>query len=311
MLSRTAENLYWTGRYMERAENMARILDVSHRIALQRPGSASSDADWRAVLDILGHWPRFLEKHEEPTAAAVTTFFTLDPDNPSSIYSSVRGARENARALRVAISTEMWETLNTTWFGLRDLDGAGLERRGLREFCDWVKERSHLFRGVSHGTMLHDDAFHFLRLGTFLERADNTARLLDTKYHLLQSADAGPAVVFYEWGAVLRAVSAFRAYHQLYHDVISPSRVAELLIIRREMPRSLRFCANEVSTHLDHLSKGRDLEAQRLAGELNARLRFARIDRILDTGLRKFLEEVIDCLSALGNQLSKDFLMTV
>jgi uncharacterized alpha-E superfamily protein len=311
MLSRTAENLYWTGRYMERAENMARILDVSHRIALQRPGSASSDADWRGVVDILGHWPRFLAKHEGPSAAAVTAFFTLDPDNPSSIYNSVRGARENARALRAAISNEMWETLNTTWFGLRDLDMAGLERRGLREFCDWIKERSHLFRGVSHGTMLHDDAFHFLRLGIFLERADNTARLLDTKYHLLQSADAGPAVTFYEWGAVLRAVSAFRAYHQLYHDVISPSRVAELLIVRREMPRSLRFCANEVSTHLDLLSKGRDLEAQRLAGELNARLRFARVDRILEGGLHKFLVEVIDGLAGLGSQLSKDFMMSV
>jgi uncharacterized alpha-E superfamily protein len=311
MLSRTAENLYWTGRYMERAENMARILDVTNRIALQRPGTASSDPDWRAVLDILGHLPLFNGKHEAPTAQAVTTFFTVDADNPSSIYSSVRAARENARALRAAISTEMWETLNTTWFGLRELDAAGLERRGLREFCDWVKERSHLFRGVSHGTMLHDDAFHFLRLGTFLERADNTARLLDTKYHLLQSADAGPAVVFYEWGAVLRSVSAFRAYHQLYHDVISPGRVAELLIVRREMPRSLRFCANEVSTHLDHVSKGRDLEAQRLAGELNARLRFARIDKILDTGLRKFLVEVIDGLAALGSQLSKDFMMTV
>jgi uncharacterized alpha-E superfamily protein len=313
MLSRTAENLYWTGRYMERAENMARILDVSHRIALQRPGSAGTDADWRAVLDILGHWQRFLTKHEAPTAGAVTTFFTLDPDNPSSIYSSVRGARENARALRAAISTEMWETLNTTWFGLRDLDTAGLERRGLREFCDWVKERSHLFRGVSHGTMLHDDAFHFLRLGTFLERADNTARLLDTKYHLLQSADPGPAVTFYEWGAVLRAVSAFRAYHQLYHDVITPTRVAELLILRREMPRSLRFCTNEVSAHLDTLSKGRDLEAQRLAGELNARLRFARIDHVLAEpgGLHEFLVEVIDGLAALGSQVSKDFMMTV
>jgi uncharacterized alpha-E superfamily protein len=310
MLSRTAENLYWTGRYMERAENMARILDVSHRTALQRV-SGGSDADWRSVLDILGHWSAFKTKHEGPTASAVTTFFILDPDNPASIYSSVRGARENARALRGAISTEMWEVLNTTWFGVRDLDAAGLERRGLREFCDWVKERSHLFRGVSHGTMLHDDAFHFLRLGTFLERADNTARLLDTKYHLLQAADAGPAATFYEWGAVLRAVSAFRAYHQLYHDVISPGRVVELLVIRREMPRSLRFCATEVSTHLDHLSKGRDLEAQRLAGELNARLRFARIDRILEAGLHKFLVEVIDGLAALGNQLSKDFMMTV
>jgi uncharacterized alpha-E superfamily protein len=189
---------------------------------------------------------------------------------------------------------------------------ADLERRGLREFCDWIKERSHLFRGVSHGTTLHDDAFHFLRLGTFLERADNTARLLDTKYHRLQSADdEGPAALYYEWGAVLRAVSAFRAYHQVYHDVITPGRVAELLVLRKDMPRSLRFCALQVDSHLDHLAKGRDLEAQRLSGELYSWLRFARIDNVLDEGLHEFLTDVVTRLAALGNQVSKDFMMTV
>lgn len=312
MLSRTAENLYWTGRYMERAENMARILDVSHRIALQRAGAAAGESDWQAVLDILGHGPRFAAKYDTLSSAAVTAFFTFDADNPASIYSSVRAARENARALRAAISNEMWEALNTTWIALRAMGPADLERRGLREFCDWIKERSHLFRGVSHGTTLHDDAFHFLRLGTFLERADNTARLLDTKYHRLQSAeDTGPAASYYEWGAVLRAVSAFRAYHQVYHDVITPGRVAELLVLRREMPRSLRFCADQVNLHLDHLAKGRDLEAQRLSGELHARLRFARIARVLDSGLHDFLNEVIDRVAVLGEQVSKDFLMTV
>jgi uncharacterized alpha-E superfamily protein len=311
MLSRTAENLYWMGRYMERAENMARILDVSHRAALQRPGPAASEGDWEAVLDILGHGPKFAAKYPTLSPAAVTAFFTLDADCPSSIYSSVLAARENARALRAAISNEMWEVLNTTWLGLRGMNPADIERRGLREFCDWIKERSHLFRGVSHGTTLHDDAFHFLRLGTFLERADNTARLLDSKYEQLRKADVGPAATYYEWGAVLRAVSAFRSYHQTYHDVITPGRVAELLALRREMPRSLRFCADQVNAHLDHLAKGRDLEAQRLAGELHARLRFARINRVLDQGLHEFLIEVIDRLAALGQQVSKDFMMIV
>ena len=190
---------------------------------------------------------------------------------------------------------------------------ADLERRGLREFCDWIKERSHLFRGVSHGTTLHDDAFHFLRLGTFLERADNTARLLDTKYSRLQNnaEDESPAASYYEWGAVLRAVSAFRAYHQVYHDVITPSRVAELLMLRKDMPRSLRFCADQVNTHLDHLGKGRDLEAQRLSVDLYSWLRFARINRVLETGLHEFLVDVIARLAALGEQVSKDFMMTV
>jgi uncharacterized alpha-E superfamily protein len=313
MLSRTAENLYWTGRYMERAENMARILDVSHRVALQRPGSSAGDGDWQAVLDILGHGAKFAGRYPTLSSGAVIAFFTLDAENPASIFSSVRAARENARALRAAISTEMWEALNTTWLALRAMVPADLERRGLREFCDWIKERSHLFRGVSHGTTLHDDAFHFLRLGIFLERADNTARLLDSKYHRLHRMDEepSPAASYYEWGGVLRAVSAFRAYHQVYHDVITPGRVAELLVLRRDMPRSLRFCANEVNDHLDHLAKGRDLEAQRLAGELHARLRFARIDRVLEGGLHEFLSEVIDQVAHLGDQLSKDFMMTV
>jgi uncharacterized alpha-E superfamily protein len=319
MLSRTAENLYWTGRYMERAENMARILDVSNRAALQRPRPGAEIADWQAVLDILGFGAQFVAKYQTPSAAAVTAFFMLDPENPSSIYSSVRAARENARALRAAISNEMWETLNTTWLGIRAMAPADLERRGLREFCDWIKERSHLFRGVSHGTTLHDDAFHFLRLGTFLERADNTARLLDTKYHRLETAEdadeppeeESPAASYYEWGAVLRAVSAFRAYHQVYHDVISPSRVAELLVLRKDMPRSLRFCALQVDNHLDHLAKGRDLDAQKLSGELYSYLRFARINRVLESGLHEFLTDVIARLAAVGLQVSKDFMMTV
>jgi uncharacterized alpha-E superfamily protein len=312
MLSRTAENLYWTGRYMERAENMARILDVSNRAALQRRRPGADVTDWQAVLDILGYGDRFVAKYQTPSAGAVTAFFMLDPDNPSSIYSSVRAARENARALRAAISNEMWETLNTTWLGLRAMAPADLERRGLREFCDWIKERSHLFRGVSHGTTLHDDAFHFLRLGTFLERADNTARLLDTKYHNLKGTeDDSPADSYYEWGAVLRAVSAFRAYHQVYHDVITPARVAELLVLRKDMPRSLRFCALQVENHLEHLAKGRDLDAQRLSGELYSWLRFAHINRVLEKGLHQFLTDVIARLGGLGDQVAKDFMMTV
>jgi uncharacterized alpha-E superfamily protein len=206
----------------------------------------------------------------------------------------------------------MWESINTTWLALRDLDEAGLRARGLREFLDWVKDRSHLFRGVSHSTTLHNDAFHFLRLGTFLERADSTARLLDTKYQALAGMDAEAAgTTYYAWGAVLRQASAFRAYHQTYHDVITPQRVAELLTLRLEMPRSLRFCANQAVEHLDALAGTRDLESQRLAGELHAQLRFARIDRVLSGGIHDFLTEIIRRLAELSAQMARDFLMTV
>lgn len=312
MLSRTADNLYWTGRYMERAENLARVLDVSYRNALLDLAGSSPETEWRDALSSLGNPPQFTERNQKLDEADVTRFFTLDIESRCSIKFCVHAARENARALRPVISTEMWESINTTWLALRDLDEVSLRARGLREFFDWVKDRSHLFRGVSHGTTLHNDAFHFLRLGTFLERADSTARLLDTKYQALAGMDAEAAgATYYAWGAVLRQASAFRAYHQTYHDVITPPRVAELLTLRLEMPRSLRFCANQVVEHLDSLAGSRDLEAQRLAGELHARLRFARIDRVLSKGLHDFLAEVTQRITDLSTQLAQDFLMTV
>jgi uncharacterized alpha-E superfamily protein len=307
MLSRTAENLYWTGRYVERAENTARTLDVSLRAALQR----GLESDWDSVIDIIGERGRFTEKYESATADAITAFAILDEDNPSSIVSSFMVVRENMRALRSTISNEMWETVNSAWLAVRDWDEGTLRRRGAREICEWVVGRSHLFHGIAHSTTLQDDAFHFIRLGTFLERADNTTRLLDTKYVGLKSAAAGPATAYYAWGAVLRALGAFRAYHHAFRDVIEADKVAELLVLRRDMPRSLRFCAQEVLGHLDYLGKNRDLECQRLAGELHAQLRFARMDRVLEAGLHKFLNEIVERLTVLGNQISKDFLMTV
>lgn len=312
MLSRTADNLYWTGRYIERAENVARVMDVSYRNSLLGLAGASPEIEWRDALASLGDPPQFRERGHSLNEADVTRFFAIDMESPCSIKFCVRAARENARALRAVISTEMWESINTTWLALRDLDEAGLRARGLREFCDWVKDRSHLFRGVTHGTTLHDDAFRFLRIGTFLERADSTARLLDTKYHSLEGMNADPTgATYYAWGSVLRQASAFRAYHQTYHDVITPPRVAELLILRLEMPRSLRFCANQVVEHLDALAGTRDLEAQRLAGELHARLRFARIDHVLAKGLHDFLAEITSRISELSTQLAQDFMMTV
>jgi uncharacterized alpha-E superfamily protein len=312
MLSRTADNLYWTGRYIERAENLARVLDVSYRNALLDLPGAPLESEWRDALASLGNPRQFAERKLRLNETDVTRFFAVDVESPCSIKFCMHAARENARAQRAVISTEMWESINTTWLAVRDLDEGGLRQRGLREFFDWVKDRSHLFRGVSHSTTLHDDAFHFLRLGTFLERADSTARLLDTKFRALDGMDAEAAgITYYAWGSVLRQASAFRAYHQTYHDVITPRRVAELLILRLEMPRSLRFCASQVAEHLDALGGTRDIEAQRLAGELHARLRFARIDRVLGQGLHEFLAEITERIAELSTQLARDFLMTV
>ncbi|HXP95799.1 MAG TPA: alpha-E domain-containing protein [Telmatospirillum sp.] len=311
MLSRTAEQLYWTGRYVERAENMARILDASQRLSVQGRARAQEANEWVAVLDILCAERLYAETHGDVTQDGVIAFLTLDPSNPSSIYSCIRTARENARALRSAISSEMWESLNTTWLAVRDLTEAELQARGLRDFFDWVKVRSHLFLGVAYTTTLHDDGFAFTRLGTFLERADNTTRLLDSKFHILEDSGTDLAANYYEWGAVLRSVGAFRAYHQLYHDVITPSRVAELLVLQPQMPRSLRFCFDQVIALLETLSAGRKLECERIAGEFCARLRYGRIEKIQDSGLHDFLMEALDRIAELSAQISQDFMMTV
>jgi uncharacterized alpha-E superfamily protein len=311
MLSRTAENLYWTGRYVERAENTARALDVSLRAALQGGAERDAAGEWESVVDLVGERAKFAATYKEASADNVTTFAILDPDNSSSIHSSLRGARENLRALRAAVPHELWESINSTWLKTRDLSESQVRAGGVRQVCEWIVERAQVFQGISYGTALHDDAFHFLFLGTFLERADNTARLLGAKYPRLTGPEASAARAYYAWGAVLRAVSAFRAYHQVFRDVIHADRVAELLVLRREMPRSLRFCAQQALEHLDHLGKSRDLECQRLAGELNARLRFARMDRILESGLVPFLNDIVEQLAVLSNQVSKDFLMTV
>ena len=312
MLSRTAENLYWTGRYMERAENMARVLDVSDRLSVQ---SRSSDdqSEWNAVLSILEARKDFDKQYDRVSGSNVVDYLTLNRNTLASIWSCVRAARENARALRATISVEMWESLNTTWLTLRDMTLEQIQHRGLREFFDWVKERSHLFRGVAHGTMLHNEAYGFIRLGTFIERADNTTRLLDTKYYLLGGMDGetDPATQYYEWGAVLRSVGAFRAYHQTYHDVITPERVAELLVLRPDMPRSLRFCFDRVTTMLAHYDSGRVLESERLSGEFAARLRYGQIGSIFKEGLHPFLMEAQDRIAAVSDQVARDFMMTV
>ncbi|HSF71766.1 MAG TPA: alpha-E domain-containing protein, partial [Methylotenera sp.] len=238
MLSRTADHLYWMARYIERAENMARVLEVTYSMSLVPNAAQSEAALWLPALEIAGNVDQYEEEYGDVNAANVIHYLSMDVNNPSSIYNALRNARENARAVRVDMTSETWENINALWLEFDQFRGADLTKAGLPEFCDWVKARSHLFRGVCFGTMLRDDAFSFVRLGTFIERADNTARLLDVKYHLLlpEEEEVGGAVDYYEWSAVLRSVSAFQAYQKIFSDSIVPWRVAELLVLRRDMP---------------------------------------------------------------------------
>ncbi|MDO9403475.1 MAG: alpha-E domain-containing protein [Polaromonas sp.] len=316
MLSRTADHLFWMSRYTERAENTARMLDVNYQTSLLPQSAAVAQAGWEGLLSISELKPSYTAKYGDViNPRDVMDFMVRDEQNSSSIISCLKNARENARAVRGALTTEVWETQNQTYLEVFRMLNNGDFERDPGQFFEWVKFRSHLSRGVTLGTMLQDEAFHFLRLGTFLERADNTARLVDVKFHAVQSDFFGAASEkdqeydFYHWSAILRSVSGFEVYRKVYRDVIKPERVAELLILRADMPRSLLGCLNEVMSNLAMVTSDQHSETQRRAGKLCADLKYARIDEILATGLHAFLTQFLDRVNELGAHISREFLV--
>jgi uncharacterized alpha-E superfamily protein len=315
MLSRTADHLFWMSRYTERAENTARMLDVNYQTALLPQSASLAQAGWEGILSISELMPLFNTWHKTVNPKEVLEFMVKDEMNPSSIVSSIQSARENARAVRSTLTSELWETHNQTWLELNRKLRAGEFEANPAQFFEWVKFRSHLSRGVTVGTMLMDEALHFMRLGTFLERADNTARLLDVKFHALQDEYFGALEVqdqeydFYHWSAILRSVSGFEIYRKIYRDVIKPERVAELLILRADMPRSLHASLNGVMDNLNLLTRGQMSDTQRWAGKLRAELQFGNIDEILATGLHAYLTQFLDRINTLGTRISGDFLV--
>ena len=315
MLSRTADHLFWMSRYTERAENTARMLDVNYQTSLLPQSAGVARVGWQGLLSISELLPAYNEKHGDIAQNDVMEFMVKDEENPSSIISCLRAARENARAVRGSLTTEAWETQNQTWLEAKRMLRDGEFERDPSQFFDWVKFRSHLSRGVVLGTMLQDEAFYFLRLGTFLERADNTARLVDVKFHAVESDFFGTAderdqeYDFYHWSSILRSVSAFEIYRKVYRDVIKPERVADLLILRADMPRSLHAGLVEVVNNLVMVSNDQSKETQRRAGKLLADLQYARIDEILATGLHAFLTQFLDRVNELGGRISRDFLI--
>ena len=316
MLSRTADHLFWMSRYTERAENTARMLDVNYQTSLLPQSTAASQAGWMGMLSISELKQSYADKHGQSlTARSVMDFMVKDENNPSSIISCLRAARENARAVRGSLTTEVWETQNQTYLELMRMLAQGALERDPASFFEWVKFRSHLSRGVTSGTMLQDEAYNFLRMGTFLERADNTARLIDVKFHAVetdfygQGTEKDQELDFYHWSAILRSVSGFEIYRKVYRDVIKPERVAQLLILRPDMPRSLLGCMNEFMGNLGMVTSDPASETRRRAGKLRADLQFARIDEILATGLHAFLTQFLDRVNEIGAHISREFLV--
>ncbi len=350
MLSRTADHLFWMARYMERAENTARMLDVNYQMSLLPQSEGAAERGWRGLLSISELTADFAKRVGEVTPRSVIDYMVSDPKNGSSIRSCLMAARENARAVRGTLTTEVWETQNQTWLEFQRMVADDAFEKSPNEAFEWVKFRSHLSRGVTVGTMLQDEAFHFLRIGSFLERADNTARMLDVKFHSVdnefvgygpgaaaarlrygmsmsvgqsqgqgegdeaQAAQEGGKDVefdFYHWSAVLRSVSGFEVYRKVYRNVIRPERVAELLILRLDMPRSLAACMHEVVSNLQRVANEQSKDTLRLAGRLDADLQYGRIDEILATGLHAYLTQFLERVNALGAGISRDFLVPV
>ncbi len=356
MLSRTADHLFWMARYMERAENTARMLDVNYQMSLLPQSDEAAERGWRGLLSISELTGDFNERHGAVTPKSVMAYMIGDAENGSSIRSCLMAARENARAVRGTLTTEVWETQNQTWLEFQRMVATDAFERSPGEAFEWVKFRSHLSRGVTVGTMLQDQAFHFLRIGSFLERADNTARLLDVKFHsagseifdrggmrqgvaaggmtqsmggmtqtLAPLAETAPVVAdgsgngngkdveydFYHWSAVLRSVSGFEVYRKVYRNVIQPEKVAELLILRQDMPRSLAACVHEVMQNLQRVANEQSKDTLRLAGRLDADLQYGRIDEIIATGLHAYLTQFLERVNALGAGIGRDFLVPI
>lgn len=315
MLSRTADHLFWMSRYTERAENTARMLDVNYQTSLLPQSTGVAQVGWQGLLSISELSSAYEGKYGAINARDVMDFMVRDEKNSSSIISCLKNARENARAVRGTLTTEVWETQNQTYLEIFRMLRNGEFERDPGQFFEWVKFRSHLSRGVTVGTMLQDEALHFMRLGTFLERADNTARLVDVKFHAVQSDFYGAASEkdqeydFYHWSAILRSVSAFEIYRRVYRNVIKPERVAELLILRADMPRSLAASLQEVVSNLKLVTDDTTCETVRRAGKLSADLQYARIDEILATGLHAYLTQFLDRVNELGAYISRDFLV--
>jgi len=310
MLSRTADHLYWMSRYIERAESLARLVDAHYRMSLLPHSGDTLAESLSSTMTALHMDEAYAKRHDAIVPRTVFEFVSLDRDYSGSIFNCLRAARENARAVRGSLTSELWETLNSTWLEVRSLLARRTPDTDIGDFVEWVKERSHLTRGVTIGTMMRDEAFHFTRIGTFLERADSTARILTAhQSDLVPGADAGVVPDPYEWSVLLRALSAFEVYRRVYRDVITPFKVAQLLILRDDMPRSLLRCCKEVYHNLQAVTNEQSAETERRAGEMHAMLHFTRMEEIIAGGLPHFLEQFLGRLRDLGDRIASDFLL--
>lgn len=313
MLSRTAENLYWLARYVERAESLARILEATLRLTATPMAEGATSNEWESAIAAAGCTATFFARYEEANEATVTEYLAFSRDNPSSIRNCFETARTNGRAVRTALTIEMWDTINTAWHELKGFGPHSSARDELLPFLRWVQEMSLRFDGSAYRTMLRNDGYWFSRLGVYIERADNTARILDVKYHVLlpHNEPVGGPLDYLQSSAILRSVSALTSYHWVYRDSLRPWRIADLLILNEQMPRSLASCYDNLVRYLDELGSAYAQQgpAQRKARAIRARLKNLDIEQIFQHGLHEFITEFLSDNNGLGGAISKQYLI--
>ncbi len=311
MLSRTADNLYWIARYMERAETAARLLEVGARIALL-PSAAGYRNEWDSLLQAVGNYDGFARKYGDPVQRNIESFLFFDRDNPSSVASCITSARENGRIVRTALTSQVWDALNTAFQELRQLERTPRSQLELSRLTEWTMRHSAMVRGAIDATLLRNDGWDFLNLGYYLERADNTARLMDVKYYvLLPRADfVGSGLDNYQWTTLLRAMSAHRAFHWAYGGEVTAGKIAHFLILNPQCPRSLITCIEGVTGHLERLGKGYGAcsEVQVGARSMLTGLTELKVEDNFDEGLHEFLSRFIRETARLGSAVHDTYL---
>lgn len=310
MLSRAADTVYWMSRYVERAENVARFMDVNHQLIVDPPPGFAEQ--WEPLVSISGDRKVFYERYDEASRTNVIHFFTFDAENPNSIYSCLRAARENARTVREIISSEMWEQINRSHLMASEARGSGNALDSPWHFFREIKMACHLFEGITAATMSHGEAWHFIRLGGMLERADKTTRMLDIKYFVLMPSlrDVGSAFDDTQWAAILRSVSAFEMYRKLYGQ-ITPQEIVEFLLLDREFPRSVHFCVLEALESLRHITGSAagtfSNRAEQRLGQLASELDYTEVTEVMEQGLHQYLDNMQTRLNEIGDNIFDAF----
>ncbi len=299
MLSRNADCIYWMSRHMERAENLARLLDALYQISLL-PGTLDNES-LSSPLSLSATQAQYTHLGAPLTIENILKFCTLNRQNQASLYNCLRQARDNAHVVRGIITSEMWESINTTWLQLQEMTHQHQSAQGYRRFLEWVKERSHLFRGVTFGTIRRNQAFGFSRIGTFIERSDNTLRIL-----LIQANAAHDTA--HSWEILLQSLAALESYREVYRNRITPRSVAELLLLNETFPRSLHASVLEINQTLALIEGPQGRECQRLCAALLANLRYGAIDSVLQSGLVPAILEFLDTITQFSLQIQSAYL---